>query len=186
MSATSNPYVVVISGMPGSGKTTLGWELSRRLHVPFLSRDDIKTGLHVTHRSDDPDEVWRFAERAFEVFYGAATSYLNAGVSIVIEAAFHSERSQADLAALAAHATLVHIAVETPTDVSLRRYRERAEAGQRHPAHNDLQFADAMEDGTKEVGVYRVELDAPSLAVDASDGYSPELAEIQEFVDLHR
>ena len=59
MNSTSNPYVVVISAMPGSGKTTLGWEPSRRLHVPVLSRDDIKTGLHVTHRSDDPDEVWR-------------------------------------------------------------------------------------------------------------------------------
>jgi predicted kinase len=40
--------LAVITGAPGSGKTTLGWELSRLLHVPLVSRDAIKTGLHVT------------------------------------------------------------------------------------------------------------------------------------------
>jgi predicted kinase len=48
------PYIAVISGAPGSGTTTLGWALSRRLHAPFISRDDINTALHVTHHSDNP------------------------------------------------------------------------------------------------------------------------------------
>jgi len=134
------PYVVIISGAPGSGRTTLGWELSRRLHVPFISRDDIKTGLHVTHRSDDPQEVWRFAQ----------------------------------------------VALDTPTEVSLRRYRARAEAGGRHPAHNDLHFAVQMESGAKDVSVYRLDLDVPTVRVDGTNGWSPSLAEIADFVDTHR
>ncbi len=48
VTASARPFLVVITGAPGSGKTTLGWELSRLLHVPLVSRDDIKTGLHVT------------------------------------------------------------------------------------------------------------------------------------------
>jgi predicted kinase len=180
------PYVVVISGAPGSGKTTLGWELSRRLHVPFISRDDIKTGLHVTHRSDDPKEVWRFAQIAFDTFFAAVAQFVAAGVSVVIEAAFHAEHAPADLDRLGRHATLIHVALDTPTQVSLRRYRARAEAGDRHPAHNDLHFAVQMESGAKDVTVYRLDLDVPTLLVDGTDGWSPPLAEIADFVHTHR
>ena len=110
---TARPYVVLISGAPGSGKTTLGWELSRRLHVPFISRDDIKTGLHVTHRSDDPHEVWRFAQVAFDTFFAVVGQFVAVGVSVVIEAAFHAEHGPADLDRLGRHATLIHITRST-------------------------------------------------------------------------
>ena len=186
MTIAPRPFVVVISGAPGSGKTTLGWELSRALHVPLVSRDDIKTGLHVTHRSDDPAEVWRFSDAAFELFFAIATEYVKAGVSIVVEAAYHAGRSEPALAALGEFGTPVHIHVTTPREVSLRRYRERAEAGQRHPAHNDLQFATEMESGRKDTSVYRLVLPAPTLAVDGSDGWVPDLEQITAFVAAHR
>ncbi len=178
----TTPFVVVITGAPGAGKTTLGWELSRSLHVPFLSRDDIKTGLHVTHRSNDPTEVWRFSESAFNLFFAVTHRLLAAKVSVVIEAAFHADRATESLEELAALATVLHIPMSTPTDVSLLRYRERAESGSRHPAHNDLHFAAAMEDGTKDLGVYEVVLPHSSLRVDATDGWNPPIEEIVEFV----
>lgn len=94
--------------------------------------------------------------------------------------------SKPDLEALAGLGSCVHIAVTTPTDVSLRRYRERAEAGQRHPAHNDLQFATEMESGSKDISIYRMDLPVPCLEVDACDGWTPGLAEIADFISCHR
>lgn len=189
------PFVVVISGAPGPGKTTLGWQLSRRLHVPVVSRDDIKTGMNVTHGrrgdaaaggADGADGSWRFAHAAFATFYEITTQLVTAGVSVVIEAAFHSDHAPADLHRLAQHGSVLHVAVETPTAVALRRYRVRAERGERHPAHDDLRFAAEMESGVKDVSVYRLDLDVPTLRVDGSDGWSPPLEEIARFVEEHR
>jgi predicted kinase len=180
------PFVVVLSGAPGSGKTTLGWQLSRLLHVPFLSRDDTKTGLHVTHRSDDPAETLRFSIDAFETFYATARFLVEAGVSVIIEAAFHAGISERSIAELAARADIVHIALITDPTIALHRYRERALAGLRHPAHDDLRYADEMASGRKDVSIYQISIPQPTLLVNGADGWSPPLTDMAEFVHQNR
>src|SRR5919106_6497389 len=44
-SDTSGPAVVVVTGVPGSGKTTVGRLLAHALRAPFLSLDSIKERL---------------------------------------------------------------------------------------------------------------------------------------------
>ena len=176
------PFAVIVSGLPGSGKTTLGWQLSRRLHVPFVCRDDIKTGLHVTHDTDEAMDAWRHAAAAFECFYAVVRQLTTAGVSVVMEAAFHVDRSEPEIAALEPISTSLHVRVTTPASVSLPRYRQRALDGLRHPAHEDLRFADEMESGRKPLDVYDLRLPYPSIDVDGSDGWSPDLATIAGFV----
>jgi len=184
MSASStppHPFVVVVSGMPGSGKTTLGWELSRRLHVPLVCRDDIKSGIHVTH-ADRDDEPWAFASAAFDAFYAAIDVLIDADASLVAEAAFHTDFAEARIGALAERARIVHIRLTTPREVSLRRYRQRALDGLRHPGHDDLRFADEMEFGRKPTDVYELTLPFPTIAVDGTDSWNPDLATIARFV----
>ncbi len=38
----------MVTGEPGSGKSTLGRRLSEALHVPYLSRDDVRWGLRAS------------------------------------------------------------------------------------------------------------------------------------------
>ena len=52
------PRVVLLTGEPGSGKTGLGLELARALHVPFLARDQVRRGLYLTASSaPTPEEA---------------------------------------------------------------------------------------------------------------------------------
>jgi len=183
---TAQPFAVLISGTPGAGKTTLGWELSRRLHVPFLSRDLMKTGIHVTHRATDPNEFWRFAGVAFDIFYDTTTRLVQSGVSVVAEAAFHTGRAEDSIAELSKSCDVIHLALTTPDPIALERYTERAQAGRRHPAHNDIEFAAQMADGTKDVETYRLTLPYPTLAVDASKDWQPGLDEIVTFIERSR
>lgn len=183
---TPRSFVVLVSGCPGAGKTTLGWELSRRLHVPFVSRDDVKTGLHVTHRSTDPEEVWRFAELAFDIFFDTVRRLVERGVSVVAEAAFHAGPAEESIAELSRSSSVIHLPLTTAVPVALERYTQRARLGHRHPAHNDEEFAKQMADGTKDVGVYRVALPYPTLPVDGSAGWNPGIDEIVDFVEQSR
>lgn len=43
-----HPRVVLVTGAPGSGKSTLGAALARAVRVPFLARDDVRGGLFLT------------------------------------------------------------------------------------------------------------------------------------------
>src|SRR5438046_2072899 len=42
---TAKPVLIVVTGQPGSGKTTLALPLSQALRCPRISRDEIKEGL---------------------------------------------------------------------------------------------------------------------------------------------
>ena len=83
-----NPICIIVTGRPGSGKTTLAKKLGVQLCLPVLSRDEIKEGYVVSsgmrHDELPNDANWK----ATDTFFKAARLLLESGVSIVIEAAF--------------------------------------------------------------------------------------------------
>jgi adenylylsulfate kinase-like enzyme len=74
------PRVVLLTGEPGSGKTELGLELARALHVPFLARDQVRRGLYLTAGgwSDEPVPA-PTADEAVEVFLRIAEALVGNG-----------------------------------------------------------------------------------------------------------
>jgi predicted kinase len=108
--------------------------------------DAIKEGMHVTHGSDDPAEVRRFSAAAFTTFWATVGALVDAGSSVVAEAAFHREFATPELARLATHADVVLVWCVVDPAVATERYAGRAARGERHPAHADDRFVAEMRD----------------------------------------
>ena len=83
---TPRPVLVLVTGAPGSGKTSLGSALADVLRVPFLARDAVRGGLFGTAGSwgADPGPV-PAADEAVEAFLEVLEAMAARGVSAVAE-----------------------------------------------------------------------------------------------------
>lgn len=126
------PLLVVVTGMPASGKSTVAELLADRLSLPLVAKDEIKELLYETVGTGDVAFSGRLGGAAYALVFSTAASILRAGRPVIVEANFFCGSAEHGLAALPRHrAVQIHCAA--PLDMLVERYRGRA----RHPGHND-------------------------------------------------
>ena len=84
----NQPFLIIVTGEPGAGKTTFAEALSHRACLPLVCRDQIKEGcVHTWEESgsempDEPNLV------ATNLFFNVIDQLLMGGCSLIAEAAF--------------------------------------------------------------------------------------------------
>lgn len=129
---TSTPLLVVVTGMPAAGKSTLAAELSRTLALPLIERDRIKEQLYETLGAGDSEWSSRLGGAAFALLFDHAAALLEAGRSAIVEANFFRGGAEPEFAALPAH-RVVQIHCSAPLELLVERYTSR----RRHHGHHD-------------------------------------------------
>ena len=123
--------VVLVSGAPGSGKTSLAGPLAAELGFALLGKDRIKETLHDGLGAPPVDLAWsrKLGGAAMELLWALAAD----APAVVLEANFrpHSEYERGRIAALGGRLVEVHCAC--PLEVAARRYAARAVGC--HPVH---------------------------------------------------
>lgn len=177
-----SPRLVLISGSPAAGKTSLAKELGRRISFPVISRDELKEGLLHSSEGGTPEWGASVAHDAFALFYRLVGECLYSRCSVIAEAAYFVDltREPSELLVLA-DACIVHCHVDP--DVAQRRFVERAASDPlRQASHPDAELIRAMQSGTFDWGRYEpMELGIPTMRVDTTDSYVPTLDEIARF-----
>ncbi|MDH6705866.1 putative kinase [Kitasatospora sp. MAA19] len=173
--------LIVVSGGPGSGKTTLAHALARAVGCPAVCRDELKEGLvHAGTRAGNPNEVVRAA------FFDVLGVLVRAGVSVIAEAAFQDRLWRPGLAPLAAHTELRIVHCQVDPAVARERLRTRLAADGRRSAHADRDLLAAPPGAGNLLDDFTpLSLPAPRLCVDTTDGYRPPLADITAFTSPH-
>lgn len=95
---------VVISGAPGSGKTTLGRLLGDAMQLPHLNKDIAAAALL---RADLPYEVAN--KRAFQLLYETAQRWLSSSMSLVMDMTMYPEYSPREVGSLLPHGVVVNV-----------------------------------------------------------------------------
>lgn len=124
------PLCLIITGRPGSGKTTLAKALGERLHFPVVSRDALKEGYVHAHGLGHDQLPSDTNQLVTEQFFTLVEQHLRGGISVIIEAAFQHPVWAAHLPALRALSNPVLVLCVLPTELAAQRYHARAQA---HP-----------------------------------------------------
>ncbi|GAA2486092.1 AAA family ATPase [Winogradskya humida] len=164
--APGNPALIVVSGEPASGKTTLAHTLAARLGCPVICRDEIRTGIA---RAGTPDDRYL---HTLDTFFAVLRTLTAAGVSTVAEAAFQGHVWRPRLNTLDADVRVIHCTV--PSGVIRERLATRA---LRDAAHDDLARLAVPPAGPWEP----LGLAVPTLEVSTDGDYSPTLPDIERF-----
>src|SRR5258707_1001795 len=129
----NSPVLIVVTGMPSSGKTTVAEGLSRRLRLPLIAKDEIKERLYERLGTGDVEWSGRLGDAAYDLIFALLRTMLASGVSSIAEANFFHHH-ESHFASLPEHRS-VQIHCEAPLAVLLDRYASR----ERHAGHHDAE-----------------------------------------------
>lgn len=167
------PRLVLVGGLPGTGKSPISYRLARGRGWAILSKDQINRSLEQVEVVD----FWA----GYEVMFGLARLNLRNNVSVVLDAVFRLERLRVRAAQIAAECGASFTTVVcTCSDADI--WRERVAA------------RPAMVDGWTPVdweGIQRIQKryapwEPPYLALDAVDASETNYGRVVAYLDGQR
>src|ERR1700683_1010694 len=124
--------VLLITGLAGSGKTTLARRLARRYDTVLLSKEDIKESLLDVLGAGDAAHSRLLSTASFAVLFAIARRHLVAGVDLILEGNFRPREHEALLRSVPG-VHIVQVLCRIGETARLARLAER----ERHAGHSD-------------------------------------------------
>ena len=119
----AEPVLIMVSGLPGTGKSHLSRRLAERTPLLILESDALRKTLF-----PEPAYTGRESWRLFEAIHGLTEVLLKRGISLILDATNLTARFRERLYEIADRLSvrLVVVRVEAPVDVVRRRLERRS------------------------------------------------------------
>lgn len=133
------PFVLVIQGGAGVGKSTLARKLAADLGLGVLSKDDIKESLFDTLLIDNREESRHLGVAVSRSLYEFIGQMIAAQKDIIVESVFNTSFANEEFKHLCAKypARYMQIYCFADEETRQKRFMNRIENKSRHPRHFD-------------------------------------------------
>lgn len=173
------PYLIIVTGQPGAGKTTFADALGAAACLPVISRDRLKEGfVHSLRGGDMPGEANLIATN---IFFDTLHGLIDSGVSLIAEAAFQHPLWAARLEPFFEKADIrLCVCLPGSDKVARERYLRRGLADpRREQFHGDHGVREARQGLEPVFTDYRPpELPVPTFNIDTTGDYRPSIGEV--------
>jgi dephospho-CoA kinase len=174
------PLLIVVTGRPASGKTSLAHLLAKEIKCPLLSRDEFKEGYINTMRLHHYQLNEKVNQNIYETFFQAIDLLISKNISTIVEAAFQHKLWEPKLINLLNKAEIRIIVCKIPLQLARERFYNRISyQPEREKFHGDATNKDTVLLTEKYETIH---IAAPTLEVDTSNNYKPEIEKIIDFI----
>ena len=127
--------VIVVTGLPGAGKSTLAHELARRYRLPLLAKDFIKESLLDVLGAADPAHSRKLSDASFATLFRLAAEWARDAHSFVLEGNFRPGEHEGSLRDSLEAAQVVQLLCRVPESERVARLAARESDPSRHVGH---------------------------------------------------
>jgi predicted kinase len=133
------PQLIITTGRPASGKSTLAKWLSKELGMPCFSKDNLREVLFDSLGWKDRKCSQMLGRASIDLMFYVAEMHFEAGCSAILDNSFDPSLSDSRFQALKAKYGIetIQIVCDSDKETLYNRFRERAMTGHRHQGHGD-------------------------------------------------
>ncbi|GHO49520.1 AAA family ATPase [Ktedonospora formicarum] len=181
------PTLIVVSGFPATGKSSLGRRLANHFMLPFMGKDMAKELLCEILGCEDLTQSQLIGRASMRLLYQFAENILRVRQSCIIESVFYPQFAIPDLKVLRERYPYQPLEIFCVAEQTIleERWQRRSNSGERHPGH--MEQARNIPFPPKEEQVRPLVHGAPSIVHDTSNfatiDYEALIARVQTYLD---
>ncbi len=167
----SQASLIIISGPPCTGKTTLGEKIAKEFNIPFINKDSIKELLFDNLGWSDREWSKKLGRTSYGILYYLIESLLKVNIPFIIESNFKPKFDNKKFEELKAkyNFQILQMLCMTEDSVLLERFKKRSESVERHPGHVDNKNYDEFKDILLKGKHKKLDISGDILEIDTTD-----------------
>ncbi|MCI0474696.1 MAG: ATP-binding protein [Anaerolineales bacterium] len=182
----SAPLLLIVTGAPGTGKTTLARRIAQEFRLPLIAKDAIKESLFDSLGWKDRAWSQQLGRATIRLLFYFVETQLAAERSCIVESNFRTELATPEFRALQARHDFVplQVVLKCERDVLAQRFRARSNSDARHPGHVDRLSSeeDLAEILSRDYGA--LDIGGQVIEIDTTDFGKIDYAELFRAIEL--